>query len=157
MINTFTVPTLTKLVLGGGVAGLLGIAALGATATPVLAATTPTAAAPAHTAKHKPVDNRQDRRQVARVIFESEADVLGITPTELRADLRKGVSVSDLAQQKGITKEQFADRVATAAKPGLDKLVDSKQITADQEQAVLKAIRAGHIPYWDNHARKPKA
>ena len=157
MIKTFTVPSVTKLVLGGGVAGLLGIAALGATATPVLAATTPTAAAPAHTAKHKPGDNHQDRRQVGRVIFEAEAGVLGITPAELRADLKKGVSVSDLAQQKGISKEQFADRLAAAAKPGLDKLVDSKQITADQEQAVLKAIRAGHIPHWEKHTAKPKA
>jgi hypothetical protein len=157
MINTFTVPTLTKLVLGGGVAGLLGIAALGATAVPVLAATTPTAAAPAHTAKHKHADNRQDRRQVARVLFESEADVLGITPGELRTDLKKGMSVSDLAQQKGLTKEQFADRLVAAAKPGLDKLVDSKQITADQEQNVLKAISAGHIPNWDHHTTKHKA
>ena len=157
MINTFTVPTLMKLVLGGGVAAALGIAALGATATPVLAATTPTAAAPGHAAKHKPVDNRQDRRQVERVIFESEADVLGITPGELRADLKKGISVADLAQQKGMTKDQFADRLATAVKPGLDKLVDSKQITAEQEQNVLKAIRAGHIPNWEHHTRKPKA
>jgi hypothetical protein len=156
MIKTFTVPALTKLVLGGGVAGLIGIASLGAGAAPVLAASTSGAAAPQAAKPHK-IDNRQDRRQVARVLLDSEAAVLGISPAELRTDLKKGGSVSDLAQQKGITKEQFADRLATAAKPGLDKLVDSNAITAGQEQAVLNSIRAGHLPHWDRHAPKPKA
>lgn len=157
MIKTFTVPTFTKLVLGGGVAGLLGIAALGSTTAPALAATTLTAATSANTAKQHPNDRRQDHRQVARVIFEAEADVLGITPAQLRADLKQGKSVSELAQAKGMSKDQFADRLATAAKPGLDKLVDSKQITADQEQQVLASIRAGHIPFRDRHDRKAKA
>jgi hypothetical protein len=148
MIKTLTVPTITKLVLGGGAAGLLGIATLGASATPVFAANTPTAASPAKGA-HKGHDNRQDRRQIERVLFEAEADVLGLSPEQLRDDIRKGESVSQLAADKGLTKDQFADRLATAAKPGLDKLVDSKQITADQEQKVLAAIRAGHIPHWD--------
>lgn len=148
MIKTFTVPTVTKLVLGGGAAGLLGLATLGATSVPVFAANMPSAAAPSHGA-HKAKDNRQDRRQIERVLFEAEADVLGLKPEQLRDDIRKGESVSQLAADKGLTKDQFADRLATAAKPGLDKLVDSKQITADQEQHVLAGIRAGHIPHWD--------
>jgi hypothetical protein len=157
MIKTFTVPTLAKLALGGGVAGLIGIASLGATFTPVLAASASTSATPSPAAKPHRIDNRQDRRQVRRVLFESEAAVLGISPAELRTDLKKGESISALAQQKGITKDQFADRLATQAKPGLDKLVAGKAITADQEQAVLKAIRAGHIPRWERHTAKPKA
>ena len=155
MFKTFTVPTVTRLALGGGAAGLLSLAALGATSVPVRAASTPTASAPAkvHHARH---DQRQDRRQIARVVFEAEADVLGIKPEELRADLKAGKSVSDLAQARGITRDQFADRLATAAKPGLDKLVDSKAITQDQEQKTLARIRAGHIPFWERHDKKAR-
>lgn len=154
MFKTFTVPTIAKLAIGGGTAGLLSLAALGATAVPAFAATTPTAAASPAAHKHSKHEQRQDRRQIARVVFEAEADVLGIKPEELRADLKAGKSVSELAEAKGITKDQFADRLATAAKPGLDKLVDSKAITAEQEQKVLQRIRAGHIPFWTRHAHK---
>ncbi len=158
MMKPFTVPTLVKLALGGGAAGLLGLATLGATSAPVFAAALPAAAAPATGAKHGK-DNHQDRRQIARVVFESEADVVGLTPEQLRDDLRKGETVSQLASDKGLTKEQFADRLANSAKAGLDKLVDGKQITADQEQKVLASIRAGHIPHWDKPAKAhtPKA
>ena len=155
MFKTFTVPTVTRLAIGGGAAGLLSLAALGATSAPVLAASTSTATAPAraHHARH---DQHQDRRQMARVVFEAEADVLGIKPEELRSDLKAGKSVSDLAKARGISKEQFADRLATAAKPGLDKLVDSKAITADQAQRRLARIRAGHIPFWERHDHKSR-
>lgn len=152
MMKTLTVPTLTKLALGGGVAGLLGLAALGAT--PVLAATaSPTPAASPATPGQQHNDTRQDRRQIRRAVVDAEAQVLGIKPEELRADLKAGKNVGELAQAKGITKDQFADRLATAAKPGLDKLVDTHKITAAQEQLALQRIRAGHIPFWS----RPKA
>lgn len=156
MFKTFTVPTVTRLAIGGGAAGLLSLAALGASGVPAFAATTPGVAASPAPSQHAKHDPRQDRRQIARVVFEAEADVLGIKPAELRADLKAGKSVSELAAAKGITKEQFADRLATAAKPGLDKLVDSKAITAEQEQKTLKRIRDGHIPFWTRHVHKDK-
>jgi hypothetical protein len=150
---------LIRLAAGGGVAGMLALGAV--SSTPVLAATplaakTPSAQpAASPNASAKPNDRRQDRRQIARVVFEAEADVLGIKPQELRADLKAGKTVSQLAAAKGLTKDQFADRLATAAKPGLDKLVDSHQITAEQEARVLARIRAGHIPFWDGvHHKK---
>ncbi|HEX6548227.1 MAG TPA: hypothetical protein VF134_05750 [Candidatus Dormibacteraeota bacterium] len=149
----FIVPTLVRLAAGGGVAAMLALGAV-STATPVLAATTTAAKTPTAHPSAKPADNRQDRRQVARVIVEAEADVLGIKPEELRADLRAGKTVSQLAEARGLTKDQFADRLANQAKPGLDKLVDSKQITADQEAKVLARIRAGHIPFWDGRHHK---
>lgn len=154
MMNTLTVPTLVKLAVGGGAAGLLGLGAVAAT--PVFAATTTTptpAASPAAPAAHN--DSRQDRRQVRRVVFEAEADVLGIKPEQLRADLKGGQTVEQLAAAKGMSKDQFADRLATAAKPGLDKLVDEHRITAAQEERVLAAIRAGHVPFW-NGIKHPK-
>lgn len=149
-----TIPRLgliAKVAMGAGGAGLLALGALG-TATPVLAASTPaTAAAPAAPKHH---DNRQDHRQIARVVFDAEASVLGIKPEELRSALRSGKKVSDLANDRGMSQQQFGEKVAAAAKPGLDKLVDGKQITADQAQRVEKRLDAGHVPFWNGLHRR---
>jgi hypothetical protein len=94
-------------------------------------------------------DQRSDRRAVARAVFESEAAVLGLTPKTLREDLRKGQKVSDLAKDKGMTKEQFATRLVTNVKPRLAALVDHKVITQAQADKVIDRISNGHIPFWD--------
>jgi hypothetical protein len=104
----------------------------------------PTASAPAS----KP-DPHRDRRAIARAVFESEADVLGITPKTLRADLKRGQTVADLARDKGLTKEQFATRLAANVKPRLQQLVESKAITQAQADKVVDRISHGYIPFWD--------
>jgi uncharacterized protein YaiL (DUF2058 family) len=94
-------------------------------------------------------DHRSDRRAVARAVFESEADVLGIAPRTLREDLKKGHKVSDLAKDKGMTKEQFATKLVANVKPRLEALVDLKVITQAQADKVIDRIANGHIPFWD--------
>jgi uncharacterized protein YaiL (DUF2058 family) len=94
-------------------------------------------------------DQRSDRRAVARAVFESEADVLGIAPKTLREDLRKGQKVSDLAKDKGMTKEQFATRLVANLRPRLAALVEHKVITQAQADTVIDRISSGHIPFWD--------
>ena len=94
-------------------------------------------------------DQRTDRRAVARAVFESEADVLGIAPKTLREDLRKGQKVSDLAKDKGMSKEQFAARLVANLKPRLAALVEHKVITQAQADKVIDRISNGHIPFWD--------
>jgi len=94
-------------------------------------------------------DHRSDRRAVARAVFESEADVLGIAPRTLREDLKKGQKVSDLAKDKGMTKEQFAMKLVANVKPRLEALVDHKVITQAQADKVIDRIANGHIPFWD--------
>lgn len=94
-------------------------------------------------------DHRTDRRAVARAVFESEADVLGIAPKTLREDLKKGQKVSDLAEDKGMTKEQFETRLVANVKPRLAALVDHKVITQAQADKVIDRISKGHIPFWD--------
>ena len=146
-------PWFGKFLIGGVGTAVLGASLLGASATNVFAAGTsgkPAAAAAG--------DRHADRRAVARAIFESEADVLGMKPEDLRAALKSGKTVEQLAAAKGLSKDQFADRLATSVKPALDKLVDSKQITQAQEDLVLKRIRAGHIPFWNGvHHKKAAA
>ena len=94
-------------------------------------------------------DHRTDRRAVARAVFESEADVLGIAPKTLREELRKGQKVSDLAKDKGMTKEQFATRLVANVKPRLKVLVDHKVITQAQADKVIDRLSRGYIPFWD--------
>jgi len=94
-------------------------------------------------------DHRSDRRAVARAVFESEADVLGIAPQTLREDLKKGQKVSDLAKAKSMTKEQFETRLLANLKPRLETLVDHKVITRAEADKVIDRISKGHIPFWD--------
>jgi hypothetical protein len=94
-----------------------------------------------------------DRRAIARAVFESEADVLGITPKALRQDLRKGQKVSDLAKDKGMTKEQFETKLIAGVKPRLAVLVDHKVITQAQADKVIDRISKGYIPFWDGLRR----
>jgi len=98
-------------------------------------------------------DHRSDRRAVARAVFESEADVLGIAPRTLREDLKKGQKVSDLAKDNGMTKEQFETRLVANLKPRLAALVDHKVITQAQADNVIDRISNGHIPFWDGLRR----
>lgn len=102
-------------------------------------------------------DHRTDRRAVARAVFESEADVLGIAPKALREDLKKGQKVSDLAKDKGMTKEQFATKLVANVKPRLAALVDHKVITQAQADKVIDRISKGHIPFWDGLRRTTAA
>lgn len=153
-------PILAKIVLGGAGSALLGVAALG-TAIPVSAATTaPTAVAQKATKGH---DRHADRRLIVRAVDESEADALGLTPEQLRDDLKAGRSVEDIAQAEGMTKDQVVEKTATALKPRLDQLVDSKKITRAQADKALDRVRKGHLPGWKgdhHHGRKaasPKA
>jgi uncharacterized protein YaiL (DUF2058 family) len=92
---------------------------------------------------------------MALAIFESEADVLHITPAQLREDLRQGQKVSDLAKDRGMTKDQFATELAVTVKPRLAALVDHKVITQAQADKVLDRISKGYVPFWNGiHHRK---
>ena len=144
-----------KSVLAGklAIAGAAGLLATGIAATTAVSAAaaspTPTTS-PAQTSaghKHKG-DGHQDRRQIATAVFEAEADVLGMKPDDLRAALKAGKTVEQLAQAKGLSKDAFAAALVKNLKPRLDKLVDSKAITRAQADRVLDRIAKGHIPFW---------
>jgi len=123
-----------------GAAGVAAVLSLG-----VVQAASPTPS-PTPTSAN---NHQSDRRAVARAVFEAEADVLGIAPTTLREDLRKGQKVSDLAKDKGMTKEQFETKLVANVKPRLAVLVDHKVITQAQADKVIDRLSKGHIPFWD--------
>ncbi len=142
-----------KVIASGGAAALLSIGiadGLAQAASPSPSRTTSTANGTNTTDRHA------DRRGIRRAVLESEADVLGIKPEQLRDDLKNGQKVSDLAKDKGMTKEQFADKLLAALKPRLAQLVDAKAITQAQADHVIDRLSHGHIPWWDGRHPRPK-
>jgi membrane-bound lytic murein transglycosylase B len=120
----------------------------------VVQAASPTPApTPSASTKAPAADPRVDRRAIARAVFETEADVLGITPKTLRQDLRQDQKVSDLAKDRGMTKEQFETKLIAGVKPRLAVLVDHKVITQAQADRVIDRISKGYIPFWDGLRR----
>ena len=132
-----------KTVGAAGAAALLSLGLAGGLVQAATPSPTPTA-----------TDHRTDRRAIARAVFESEADVLGLAPRTLRADLKAGQKVSDLAKDKGMTREQFETRLVANVKPRLAALVDRKVITQAQADKVIDRLSKGYIPFWDGLQRK---
>jgi membrane-bound lytic murein transglycosylase B len=139
-----------KTIGAAGVAALLSVGAVSA-----FAASPSPSPKPATGTTQPSADRHADRRAIRRAVIEGEADVLGITPQTLVKDLRSGQKVSDLAKDKGMTKDQFAAKLATNLKPRLEQLVDSKVITQAQADKVLDRISKGYVPFWEGlHRRK---
>ena len=134
--------------MGGGVAAAL--LSLGVAGTLADAATPTPSPSPTATA-----DSKADRKLVRQAVLEAEADALGIPEGTLISDLKKGQKVSDLANDRHMTKEQFAAKLDASLKPRLEQLVDHKQLTQARADRILDRISKGHIPFWDGiHRRK---
>ena len=137
-----------KLLGSGAAAALLSVGVAGTLAQ----AATPS---PSPAASTSTSDRHADRKLVRQAVLESEADVLGIPEGTLIADLKKGQKVSDLANDRHMSKDEFAKRLAANLKPRLEQLVDHKQITQAQADRILDRISKGRIPFWDGlHRRK---
>src|SRR5260370_10487233 len=123
-----------KTISAGTGAALLSLGAAGALAQAASPTPKPTPAAATTPAKPDP---HKDRRAIALAVFESEADVLHITPAQLREDLRQGQKVTHLAKDRGMTKEQFAAQLAAPLKPRLGTPADKQQSTQAHADKVL--------------------
>lgn len=138
-----------KTVGAAGVAALLSAGVVSAVAASPSPTPKPTAGA-----TQPSTDRHADRRAIRRAVVEAEADVLGIKPEALVKDLKAGQKVSDLAKDKGMTKEQFETKLIASLKPRLETLVDHKVITQAQADKTLDRISKGYVPFWDGIHRK---
>src|SRR5437868_13045602 len=102
-----------------GAAGVMALLSVGV----VSAATPSPSPSPAPGTQQPSTDRHADRRAIRKAAVEAEADVLGLKPEQLVNDLRAGQKVSDLAKDKGMTKEQFEANLAGNLKPRLELLV----------------------------------
>ena len=89
-------------------------------------------------------------------LLAAAAGALGVTPDELKADLQKGMSLSQIAAAHNppITEDQFRAKLIANLKPLLDQAVTDKKLTSDQEQKILQRLQTGPIPFWDK-SHKP--
>jgi hypothetical protein len=132
------------------VAALLSLGAVG-----VLAQSAPSAPATSVATKASPAD-KAERRAIAKAVFESEAAALGITSDALRADLKNGQKVSDLAKAKGWDKTAFGKQLLDKLTPRLKALVDTHVIQQAQADKTIDRIKKGHIPFWVGKHHRPK-
>jgi hypothetical protein len=90
-------------------------------------------------------------------LLSAEASALGISDQTLKADLKKGMSLSQIAVAQNVTEAQFRDRLIAKLKPVLDAAVTNKQLTPAPEQAIIKRLQTGTIPLWNRPVRNPTA
>lgn len=139
-----------------GAAGLAALLGLGAVTASAASSPSPSPSHSSASAQKPSNDRHADRRAIRRAELEAEADILGITPEKLVADLKAGQKVSDLAKDKGMTQEQFETKLVANLKPRLEALVDKKEITQAQADKVLDRISKGHIPFWNGIHHRAK-
>jgi hypothetical protein len=84
------------------------------------------------------------------------ASALGISDSQLKADLANGMTLSQVAaaQKPPVTEAQFRTKLIAKLKPLLDTAVTNKQLTSTQEQAILQQLQTGPIPYWNTPMKR---
>jgi len=87
------------------------------------------------------------------------ASALGIGAAQLRTDLASGMSLSQIAaaQSPPVTEAQFRTKLIAQLTPLLDTAVKNSKLTSVQEQAILRRLQTGPIPFWSSPMRRPKA
>ena len=90
-------------------------------------------------------------------LLSAAASSLGISDQTLKADLKKGMSLSQIAIAQNVTEAQFRDRLVAKLKPVLDAAVTNKQLAPAREQAIIKQLQTGTIPLWNRPAHKAAA
>jgi hypothetical protein len=68
---------------------------------------------------------------------------LGMSASDLQAQLRSGKTISDLEQQKGVSDTAVRTAAHDAAKQVLDPAVKNGTVTQTQEDAILQRISSG--------------
>jgi hypothetical protein len=83
------------------------------------------------------------------------ASTLGISDPTLKADLAKGMTLSQIAAAQKVTEAQFRAGLIARLKPVLDAAVTNKKLTPAREEAIFKRLQSGSIPLWNKALRKP--
>ena len=91
-------------------------------------------------------------------VLAAAASALDVTPTQLRTDLKNGMSLSQIAAAHNppLTEEQFRAKLIASLKAMLDELVARGSLTSQQEQQILQRLQTGSIPFWADAPRMPQ-
>jgi spermidine/putrescine-binding protein len=91
-------------------------------------------------------------RNLRRAEFKVAADTIGVKPAELRADVKSGQSVADVATAKGVSVDTVINAVVTDATAKIDQAVANGKLSQDRATKieaklpaiVTKAVNAHH-------------
>jgi hypothetical protein len=92
------------------------------------------------------------RRPMVRPFLSAVAAYLGITPAQMRTELRAGKSLAQIATDHEKTVVGLKSAILDAVKARLDKAVASARLTSAQEQTILDRLSA-HIDQLVNRSR----
>jgi hypothetical protein len=86
-----------------------------------------------------------------QALLSAAASSLGITDQELKTELGKGMTLSQIAaaQNPPVTEAEFRSGLIAKLTPLLDQAVKDQKLTSAQEQAILKQLQTGPIPLWN--------
>ena len=132
--------------LGGGAIATAGVAT---------AATPTTAAAPAATGSHAKAGGwvKSHRRQLRRAGLVAAAKAIGMSPKDLRTELKTGKSIVQVAAEHNVSSNTVVSDLVTAADAKVDQAVTSGKLTADQATKIKAALPA-RITKAVNHVFK---
>lgn len=86
---------------------------------------------------------------IARDALNAAADTLGMEPADLRAQLRDGADLHDIAAAKGVGYPALTKAILDAVKTDLDAAVAAGTITAERETKILERfadrLDEGHL------------
>jgi hypothetical protein len=92
-----------------------------------------------------------------QALLSAAASTLGITDATLKADLAKGMTLSQIAAAQKVTEAQFRAGLVAKLTPVLDAAVTNKKLTPAREQAIIKRLQSGPIPLWNKPIQKKPA
>jgi hypothetical protein len=109
---------------------------------PVAAAAAPSpAASPLPAVGPSPAAMQSPAAASRRAIVAAEAQVLGLKPKDLTADIKGGQKVAQLAQAKGLSQDQFRAALIAAVQA-------SPSLPAATQQALVRKLQSAPIPNW---------
>lgn len=118
--------------LGGAVLGGVGMA--GAATAP---APTASATAPSHAGKGQArAWLRAHRKELRKAGLEVSAKTIGISPQELRTDLKAGNSIAGVASQHNVSAQTVVNALVSAADNQINQAVTAKKLTSAQASAI---------------------
>ena len=79
----------------------------------------------------------------------ASASALGISVTELKADIANGQSLSQVAAAKKVSEADFRTKLIANLKPVLIHISVEPKTTADQEKMIVSRLQTGPLPLWD--------
>jgi hypothetical protein len=148
---------LVKLVIGalGGLVVAMGVVVITASAAGVNLAGLHASPSPSPVPASTPSPPARARatpnpaaRAVAQAVLQAEAQALGVQPRDLTKDLRQGMSLHQVAEQKGVSQADFQARFQKDLMATLDQDVQQGTLTQQQEQQALKRL-GKRGPNWD--------